>query len=162
MSLVYAWFFGFLPATILISFASTTGATLAFLFSRYLLGNWIQSRFEKQLEKVNSAFEKEGAFYLFTARLIPLIPFWLINLVMGLTKIRVWTFWIVSQVGMLAGTMVYVYAGSRVPSLQAIANEGVGAVFNSSQLTQLVIAFTLLGLFPIVAKKIIDRLRTKS
>ncbi len=159
MSLTYAWFFGFLPATILISFASTLGATLAFLLSRYLLRNWIQNRFEKQLKTVNEAFEREGAFYLLTARLIPLVPFWLINLVMGLTKIRVGTFWIVSQLGMLAGTVIYVYAGSLVPSLRAIEAQGVGAVFNSNQLAQLTVAFTLLGVFPILAKKIVDRIR---
>jgi uncharacterized membrane protein YdjX (TVP38/TMEM64 family) len=122
MSLVIGWFFGFWRAFILVSFASTAGATLAFLLSRYFLRDSIQNRFGKQLKTFNEALDREGAFYLFTLRLIPAVPFFVINVVMGLTKIRTATYWWVSQVGMLAGTCVYVYAGTTIPSLNQIAD----------------------------------------
>lgn len=122
MTLVIGWFFGFWRAFILVSFASTVGATLAFLLSRYFLRDSIQTRFGEQLKKFNEALDREGAFYLFTLRLIPAVPFFVINVVMGLTKIRTATYWWVSQVGMLAGTCVYVYAGTTIPSLSQIAD----------------------------------------
>lgn len=161
MTLVMAWFLGFPTALVLISFASTTGATIAFLISRHLFRDWIESRFGDRLEKFNEALEKEGAFYLFTLRLIPLVPFFVINNVMGLTKIPTRTFWWVSQLGMLAGTAIYCYAGSRIPDLQALSEHGIGSVLNRQQLTQITIALVLLSLFPIAAKKIIAVLRTK-
>ena len=92
-------------------------------------------------------------------RLVPAVPFFVINLVMGLTPIRAVTYWWVSQLGMLAGTTVYVYAGSRVPSLEILADEGVGAVFTPGQLTQIVLAFALLGVFPLVVRFIMRRVR---
>ena len=122
MTLVIGWFFGFWRALLVVSFASTAGATLAFLFSRYFLRDSIQNRFGEPLKKFNEALDREGAFYLFTLRLIPAVPFFVINVVMGLTKIRTWTYWWVSQVGMLAGTCVYVYAGTTIPSLNQIAD----------------------------------------
>jgi len=154
LSLVYAWFFGFWTALILISFASTAGATLAFLSSRYLLRDWIQVRFGDRLKTINEAFDREGNFYLFLMRLIPAFPFFVVNLVMGLTKIKATTFWWVSQLGMLAGTAVFVYAGSRIPDLQTLKTEGIKAVLSPAQLTQIFVALALLGLFPIAAKKI--------
>jgi len=155
MTLIIGWFFGFRDGVILVSFASTTGATLAFLFSRYLLRDVIQRKFGDRLRKFNEALEREGALYLFTLRLIPVVPFFVINLVMGLTPIRTATFWWVSQVGMLAGTMVFVYAGSSVPDLQTLADKGASGILS----IQLFIAFALLGLFPITVKKIMGRLR---
>lgn len=122
LSLLYAWFFGFLPAVVLVSFASTAGATLAFLLSRYFFRDAVQNRFGDQLQSFNQALEREGAFYLFTLRLIPAVPFFVINAVMGLTNIPTRTFWWVSQVGMLAGTCVYVYAGASIPRLQQLAD----------------------------------------
>jgi uncharacterized membrane protein YdjX (TVP38/TMEM64 family) len=122
LTLVYGWYFGFLPAVILVSFASTAGATTAFLLSRYLFRDAIQKRFGDQLTKFNEALEREGAFYLFTLRLIPAIPFFVINVVMGLTRIGTTTFWWVSQVGMFAGTLVFVYAGASIPSLSHLAD----------------------------------------
>lgn len=122
ITLVIGWFFGFWRALVLVSFASTAGATLAFLLSRYFLRETIQSRFADQLVKFNEALDREGAFYLFTLRLIPVVPFFVINLVMGLTKIRTRTYWWISQTGMLAGTCVYVYAGTTIPSLNQIAD----------------------------------------
>ena len=152
LTLVYGWYFGFVPGVIVVSFASTMGATMAFLLSRFLFRDAIQSRFGERLDKFNESLEKEGPFFLFTLRLIPAVPFFVINAVMGLTPIKTLTFWWVSQLGMLAGTAVYVYAGSRVPSLQKLADEGVKAVFTPSQLTQIFIAFVLLGLFPLIAR----------
>jgi uncharacterized membrane protein YdjX (TVP38/TMEM64 family) len=113
---------GLLIAVVVVSFASTSGATLAFLMSRYVLRDSIQHKFGDRLEKFNEALQREGAFYLFTLRLIPVVPFFVINLVMGLTPIRVRTFWWVSQLGMLAGTCVYVYAGSTIPSIEQIVD----------------------------------------
>lgn len=155
LTLVYAWYFGFVPGLILVSFASTGGATLAFLLSRYLLQDSIQRRFGDRLQKVNDAFEREGAFYLFTMRLIAAIPFFTINLVMGLTPIRVLTYWWVSQLGMLPGTAVYVYAGSRVPDLNTLKEQGTSGIIS----IELIIALALLGVFPIIVKKIVERMR---
>lgn len=153
LTLVFGWYFGFAAGTILVSFASTLGATLAFLSSRYLLRDAIQARYGGALEVFQRRFADEGAFYLFTLRLIPAVPFAALNLVMGLTPIRVGTYWWVSQLGMLAGTAVYVYAGSRVPNLGVLAEDGVGAVFEPWQLLQFTVAFALLGLFPLIVRK---------
>jgi uncharacterized membrane protein YdjX (TVP38/TMEM64 family) len=155
LTLVYAWYFDFVPALIVVSFSSTAGATLAFLFSRYLLRDSIQSRFGDRLQKVNEAFEREGGFYLFTMRLIPAIPFFTINLLMGLTSIRVVTYWWISQLGMLPGTAVYVYAGSSVPDLNTLKEKGTAGILSP----ELIAAFVLLGVFPIVVKKVTERFR---
>ena len=104
MTLIMGWLFGFWRGVLVVSFASTAGATVAFLLSRYLIRDAIQNRFGDRLAKFNEALEQEGAFYLFTLRLIPVVPFFVINVVMGLTPIKVTTFWWVSQLGMLAGT----------------------------------------------------------
>ena len=120
LTLVYGWYFGLLQGIIVVSFASTTGATMAFLLSRFLFRDAIQRRFGDRLENFNQALEREGPFFLFTLRLNPAVPFFVINAVMGLTPIRTRTFWWVSQLGMLAGTSVYVYAGSSVPDLQTL------------------------------------------
>ena len=161
LSLLYAWFFGFVPGLILVSFASTSGATLAFLLSRYLFRDWIEQKFGFRLKMINKAFDQEGNFYLFLMRLIPAFPFFVVNAVMGLTKIKVTTFWWVSQLGMLAGTTIYVYAGSRIPDLMTLKQEGVKAVFSGSQLIQITFALAMLGLFPIIAKKMVERLGRK-
>ena len=139
--------FGLLAGTVIVSFASTIGATLACLVSRFILRDWVRSRFGEKLETVNKGIEKEGAFYLFTLRLVPVFPFWLINLLMGLTEMPLKTFFWISQIGMLAGTVVYVNAGrelSRIDSLSGIFSPG------------LVLSFIILGLFPITAKKLLN------
>lgn len=158
LTLVYGWYFGFLRTVVLVSFASTAGATLAFLMSRYLLRDAVQAKFGDRLTTFNEQLEREGGFYLFTLRLIPAVPFFVINLVMGLTPIKTRTYWWVSQLGMLPGTIVYVYAGSRVPNLTILAEQGAEAVFSPSQLAQLVVAFGLLGVFPLLVRKIMNRL----
>lgn len=157
LTLLYAWFFGFSTSLILISFASTTGATIAFLICRYLFRDWIQAKFGERLKVFDEALDREGAFYLFTLRLVPAVPFFVINAVMGLTRLPATTFWWVSQIGMLAGTAVYCYAGASIPNLQTLSEEGIGAVFSPSQLTQLTVAFVLLGLFPLIVKKLMSR-----
>lgn len=162
LSLIYAWFFGFLTSVLLISFASTTGATMAFLISRYLFRDWIESKLSERLNSFNNALDQEGAFYLFTLRLAPAIPFFVINAVMGLTRIKTWTFWWVSQIGMLAGTVVYCYAGSRIPSLSKISEEGIEAVMTPSQLFQVTVALGLLGVFPLVVKRLISHFRNRA
>ncbi len=155
MSLAMAFLFGFWPALILISFASTTGATLAFLMSRYFIGSTLQARFGDHLEKINASLEKEGPFYLFTLRLIPAVPLWLINLSMGLTSIPVRKFWWISQLGMLPATAVYVYAGSSVPQLSEIFELGIWAILKP----QIIVAFVLLGIFPFVVRGVVSRVR---
>ena len=108
------------------------------------------------MNKFNTALEKEGAFYLFTLRLIPAVPFFVINLVMGLTPLRARTFWWISQLGMLPGTMAYVYAGSSVPDLKTLADKGFKGIISP----QLIVAFVILGLLPITLKKIIEKIKS--
>lgn len=156
LSLLYAWYFGLLRGVVLVSFASTLGATTAFLLSRFLFRDAIEKRFGERLANFNASLRREGPFFLFTLRLIPAVPFFVINAVMGLTPIKTSTFWWVSQIGMLPGTIVYVYAGSRVPSLQTLADKGLAAVFNPSQITQIFIAFALLGVFPFVVRRVLS------
>ena len=145
MTLAGGGFFGLAWGFVIISFASTIGATLAFLISRYLLRDWVQKRFGDRLAAINKGVEQEGALYLFSLRLVPIFPFFLINILMGLTPIRTFTYYWVSQVGMLAGTLVYINAGTqlaKIDSLKGIVSPG------------LLLSFTLLGVFPIIAKKI--------
>ena len=158
MTLVMAWLFGFWRALILVSLGSTTGATVAFLLSRYLFRQSITDRFGERLEKFNAALQREGAFYLFTLRLIPAVPFFVINAVMGLTPVSVRTFWWVSQLGMLPGTAVYVFAGSRVPNLQTLADKGIYAIFTTGQMAQILSALALLGLFPLLLRQLMKRI----
>lgn len=155
LTLTCGWFFGFWRGVLLVSFASTTGATVAFLVSRFLLRDSIQERFGDRLKTFNQALEREGAFYLFMLRLIPAVPFFVINVVMGLTPIQTRTYFWVSQLGMLPGTAVYVYAGSSVPNLATLAEKGVQGILSP----QLLVAFALLGLMPLVLKKIVQRFR---
>ncbi|HDL20953.1 MAG TPA: TVP38/TMEM64 family protein [Nitrospirae bacterium] len=146
MGLAAGAFFGLLTGTIIVSFASTIGATLACLVSRFILRDWIQNKFGDKLKTVNEGIEKEGAFYLFTLRLIPIFPFWLINLVMGLTKMPLKKFYWVSQVGMLPGTIVFINAGKELAKIDSLSG-----IFSPG----LLLSFALLGVFPITAKKLI-------
>ncbi len=155
LTLVFGWYFDFLRAIVLVSFASTAGASLAFLLSRYVLRDAVQSRFGGRLRAFNEALASEGVFYLLALRLMPAVPFFVINLVMGLTPLRLGTFWWVSQVGMLPGTAVYVYAGSAVPDLQILAERGLGGIVSP----QVLAAFVLLGAFPLLVGAILRRLR---
>lgn len=158
LTLVCGWYFGFWEGLLIVSFGSTGGAMVAFLISRYLLRDWIQSKMQERLSRINEAFEREGAFYLFTLRLVPAVPFFVINTLLGLTRVRATTFWWVSQLGMLPGTAAYVYAGSTVPSLQSLADDGVGGILS----WQMLLAFAILGILPLAIKKVVTRLQTHS
>lgn len=144
---------GLVVGTLVVSFASTIGATLACFVSRFLLREWVQGKFGDKLKTINEGIEEEGKFYLFTLRLIPAFPFFVINLAMGLTKMPLSTFYWVSQVGMLLGTIVYVNAGkelAKIESLSGILSPG------------LIFSFVLLGLFPIATKKILAFYRSRT
>jgi pyruvate/2-oxoglutarate dehydrogenase complex dihydrolipoamide dehydrogenase (E3) component/uncharacterized membrane protein YdjX (TVP38/TMEM64 family) len=152
LTLVAGAIFGLLWGTVLVSFASSIGATLAFLVSRFILRDSVQAKFGDKLKAINAGVEKEGGFYLFTLRLVPAFPFFVINLVMGLTSMKTWTFYWVSQIGMLLGTIVYVNAGTelgKITSLKGILSPG------------LLLSFVLLGVFPLIAKKIVDTIKAR-
>ena len=138
--------FGLWPGLLIVSFASTVGATLAFLASRFLLRDWVEARFGQRLADINAGVNREGSFYLFTLRLIPVVPFFLINLLMGLTRMKVWTYYWVSQIGMLAGTAVYVNAGTQLAQLDSVKGILSPALLGS---------FVLLGIFPLIARRIV-------
>ena len=144
--------FGLTVGTVVVSFASSIGATLACLVSRFLLREWVQNKFGGKLTTINDGIEKEGAFYLFSLRLVPIFPFFVINLLMGLTRMRLFTFFWVSQIGMFAGTIVYVNAGkelAKIDSLSGILSPGV------------LLSFVVLGLFPITVKKLLALYKRK-
>ena len=152
MTLAVGAFLGLGWGTLVVSFASTIGATLAFLVSRWLLGDWVRARFGARLAAVNAGVTKDGGFYLFALRLVPVVPFFLINLAMGLTAMRTWTFYWVSQLGMLAGTLVYVNAGTQLARIDSLAGIVSPALLGS---------FALLGLFPLVARKIVAAVQAR-
>lgn len=144
MTVAAGGFFGFVDGTIVVSIASTCGASLAFLISRTLLREWVATKFGDKLIAVNEGVRREGAFYLFTLRLIPVFPFFIINTVMGLTKMRLRTFFIISQIGMLPATMVFVNAGRELAKIDSLAG-----ILSPS----LIISFSLMGVLPLVMKK---------
>jgi uncharacterized membrane protein YdjX (TVP38/TMEM64 family) len=150
MTLAAGAVFGLLAGTLLVSFASSLGATLAFLLSRFLLQDYVESKFGPTAEKINKGVDTEGGYYLFTLRLVPIFPFFVINLAMGLTRMKTMTFYWVSQLGMLAGTLVYVNAGTQLARI-----ESTGDILSPA----LIGSFVLLGIFPLLAKKSLELLR---
>jgi uncharacterized membrane protein YdjX (TVP38/TMEM64 family) len=148
LTMAAGWLFGFGEAVVLVSFASTAGATLAFVLSRYLFRDFVARRFGHRLQSFDAAWQRDGAFYLLSLRLIPAVPFVVVNLLMGLTTIRTRTYWWISQVGMLPATCVYVYAGSQFPSLRELAQRGTAGLVKPG----LLIALVLLGLLPLVLR----------
>lgn len=152
MTLAAGAVFGLLLGTIIVSFASTIGASLAFLSSRYLLRDWVKGKFGKRVKAIDEGIKRDGAFYLLTLRLIPAFPFFLINLAMGLTAMRLLTFAIVSQIGMLAGTIVYVNAGTQLAAIESTSDILSPALIGS---------FILLGLFPLIAKFVLGALKRR-
>ncbi len=144
--------FGLLTGTVIVSFASTIGATIACFFSRFLLRDWIQGKFADRIQKVNEGIAKEGAFYLFTLRLLPVFPFWMINILMGLTTMPLFKFYWVSQLGMLPGTLVYVNAGKELAQI-----DSPGGILSPG----LLLSFVLIGIFPLTVKKLIGWYRAK-
>jgi uncharacterized membrane protein YdjX (TVP38/TMEM64 family) len=150
MTLIAGALFGLVTGTILVSFASSIGATLAFLGSRYVLRDWVQGKFGERLRAIDDGLAKDGAFYLFTLRLIPLFPFFVVNLLMGLTRIRTWTYYWVSQLGMLAATVVFVNAGTQISRIESTSGLLSPALIGS---------FVALGLFPWAARLLIAALK---
>jgi uncharacterized membrane protein YdjX (TVP38/TMEM64 family) len=146
MSLIAGALFGVLMGTIIVSFASTMGATLAFLSARFVLRDWVQGKFGERLRAIDDGLEKDGAFYHFTLRLIPVFPFFVINLLMGLTRIKTRTFFWVSQLGMLPATIVFVNAGTQISRIESTA----GLLSPT-----LIASFVALALFPWAAKAIV-------
>ena len=145
--------FGFIKGTIIVSFASTIGATIAFLLTRYLFHDSIQAKFGDRLETINKGIEREGAFYVFGLRLVPLFPFVMVNSVLALTKLKTWTYYWSSQLGMLAGTAVFVNAGTQLAEIQSLGDIAS---------PKLLASFALLGVFPIIAKYALAWLKTVS
>ena len=150
MTLAGGGFFGLVTGTIVVSFASTIGATCACFAARFILRDWVAKRFGEKLSAINAGVEKEGAFYLFSLRLIPIFPFFVINLLMGLTTMPLKTYFWVSQIGMLPATIVYVNAGKELAKIDSLS----GIVSPS-----LIASFVVLGLFPITVKKLMERYR---
>ncbi|EGQ8491803.1 TVP38/TMEM64 family protein [Vibrio cholerae] len=153
VTLLGAALFGFWLSLLLASFASTIGATLAFLSSRFLLRDWVQAKFADKLQTINQGIERDGAFYLLSLRLIPIFPFFLINLVMGLTPISTWRYYWVSQLGMLPGTAVYLNAGTQLAEISSL-----GQIVSLPVLA----SFVLLGVFPIVVKWLMDKVQQRA
>ncbi|MDZ4296710.1 MAG: FAD-dependent oxidoreductase [Moraxellaceae bacterium] len=152
MTLAGGAIFGLFWGVVLVSFASTIGATCAFLGARYVLRDAVQNRFGDRLKPINAGITRDGAFYLFTLRLVPVFPFFLINLLLGLTQMRAWTFFWVSQVGMLAGTIVYVNAGTQLAQITSLSGILSPALIG---------AFVLLGIFPLLARKLVDVIKAR-
>lgn len=152
MTLAGGALFGLLWGGILISFASTLGATLAMLASRYLISDWVRGKFASSIAPIDEGVEKDGPFYLFTLRLIPIFPFFMINLLMGLTRMPAKTFWWVSQLGMLAGTLVFVNAGTQLAKIDSLS--GILTI-------EIIGAFALLGIFPLIARKIVELVQAR-
>lgn len=147
LTLVGGTLFGLFWGTVIVSFASSIGATLAFLAARYLFRASVERHFAEFLTTVNDGIEKDGAYYLFSLRLVPLIPFFVINLVMGLTTMKTSTFYWVSQLGMLAGTAIYVNAGTQLATIKSLSDIASPILIGS---------FALLGIFPLIAKKVVE------
>ncbi len=146
---------GLVKAVLLADFGWTAGSTLAMLISRHLLRDAISHRFTAVLTKADELVERDGPLYVLSLRLVHIIPFWLINLVMGWTKISVWSFWWASQLGMLPASILYAYAGDKLPSIRTLATEGVSSILEP----KIIIAFVVLALVPLGLKWILDRLR---
>jgi dihydrolipoamide dehydrogenase len=153
MTLAAGAIFGLAWGTVIVSFASSLGATLALLASRFLFRDWIRQKFGDKLGAIDAGVKKEGGLYLFTLRLVPAFPFFVVNLALGLTSMKAWTFYWVSQLGMLAGTVVYVNAGTQIARIGS-----PGDILSA----ELIGSFVLLGIFPLLAKKIVDAVRART
>jgi len=152
MTLTGGAIFGVFWGTLFANISATIGATLAFLIARFVLGDWIQTKFGERIDSINKGIEQDGAFYLFSLRLVPLFPFFIINVVMGLTKLKTLTFFWVSSIGMIAGAAVYANAGTQLAKLDSLSGIASPA---------LLISFVLLGLFPLLARKALELIKNK-
>ncbi len=153
LTLLAGALFGFSLGLTVVSFASTLGATLAFWLARFLFADTLQARFKQQLPKFHDNFSKEGAFYLFALRLVPVFPFFMVNALMGLSPIRSWTYYWVSQLGMLPGTIVFVYAGTELAKIKQLSDISSPSLW---------VAFAILGLLPLISKKCVEYYRQRS
>ena len=153
MTLLAGALFGLVTGVIIVSFASSIGATLAFLVARFILGKSLQNKYGDKLQKINEGIAREGKFYLFSMRLIPAFPFFLINILMGLTTLSAVSFYWVSQLGMLAGTVVFVFAGTQLAEIKSLSD-----ILSPG----LIAAFVAIGVLPLVAKKVIGFIRRKN
>ena len=142
--------FGLIPGVILTSFASSIGSTLCLLMSRFVLRDYVEKKYSKYLEKINEGIKKDGIYYLFFLRLSPIFPFFIINLVFGLTKMKALTFYLVSQIGMFLGTIIFVNAGVQLSKINKI--EDILSI-------EIIISFILIGLVPLIIKKLIEKLK---
>ena len=152
MTLAGGALFGLPVGIVIVSIASTIGATMACFVARFIIRDWVQNRFGEKFKVINDGVDKEGALYLFTARLIPIFPFFVINLAMGLTKMPLIKFFWVSQLGMLAGTAVYVNAGRELGKIESLSG-----IFSPG----LILSFVILGMFPITMKKLMSLIKNK-
>lgn len=152
LTLLAGSIFGFWAGFIIVSFASSIGATITFLMSRFMLFEYFSSKYHKKSVAINESIEKEGHFYLLTLRLVPLVPFFMVNIVMGLTSIKTRIFYIVSQIGMLPATMIYVFTGTKLSQIDSL---------NDVLSVDIIIALVLLGIFPLIAKKVISIFKSR-
>lgn len=152
MTLTGGAVFGVVWGTLLANLSATIGATLAFIIARYFLADWVQKKFGDRVEPINRGVKKDGAFYLFTLRLVPAVPFFVINIVMALTPLRVWTFFWVSVIGMIAGAAVYANAGTQLAKIETLSG-----IMSPS----LILSFVLLGVFPLIARKTLEFVNAK-
>ena len=144
--------FGLIPGVILTSFASSIGSTLCFLMSRFVLRDFVQNKYSKYLDKINKGIKEDGIYYLFFLRLSPIFPFFIINLVFGLTKMKTMTFYMISQIGMLIGTVIFVNAGVQLSKINSMSDI---LSFN------LILSFILIGLVPLIIKKLIQIIKNE-
>jgi len=142
--------FGLIPGVILTSFASSIGSTLCLLMSRFVLKDYVEKKYSKYLEKINEGIKKDGIYYLFFLRLSPIFPFFIINLVFGLTKMKVLTFYLVSQIGMFLGTIIFVNAGVQLSKINK--TEDILSI-------EIIVSFILIGLAPLIIKKLLERFK---
>jgi uncharacterized membrane protein YdjX (TVP38/TMEM64 family) len=153
LTMVAGALFGVAPGALLVSFASSIGATFAFLISRYLLADWVHARFAGAMRRIDEGIERDGALYLFMVRLIPAIPFMLVNASMGLTRIRTFTYYWVSQAGMLAGTLLFANAGKHLSEMRSPSDALSPGV---------IAAFVMLGALPLAGRMLVRRFRQRS
>lgn len=150
MTLAGGALFGVMAGSVIVSFASTIGATIACFVARFILRDWVQGRFADRLGVINKGIDQEGGFYLFTLRLVPVFPFFVINLVLGMTRLSLWKFYWISQLGMLPGTIVFVNAGKELGKIDSVAG-----ILSPG----LLVSFVIIGLFPITVKKIMAKVK---
>lgn len=153
MTVLAGALFGLIIGVLVVSFASTIGATIAMLFSRYVFSQSVEKKFPEFSKKINKGVDEEGAFYLFSIRLVPIIPFFVVNLAMGLTKINIWTFFWVSQLGMFLGTIIYVNAGSELSKISSL--DGILS-------PTLLFAFVLIGILPLALKYVVNKIQNRT